>query len=386
MYEGLLLVLLLIATTSSLMATSPVNIGDAISLRTPGGANYLTIIPGAANAGTISTTQSEDNYSVFQLLAANGSNPGGTVNYGTIAYESITNGTPISIRLPTNNLWLTLNPATDFGPDIPAMPYVRNNAPLPFEWEQFFFIHHSGGNGTTLDFNDWVYLARVDEAGNFTYLCLDSVSETAYTVTSFSSATAMLITNGGSLAPYTPPTPTGAALHYYDPFIINCGPDNAYNFNVHSLAANAGYLVDLTGTNTLFTTVSLTDSTSTAQIVYGAPLNFGPSMGDMGPMTMNPAPGRIRTNVTPTGPQGPQGPMSPGSNPYGVWEQLYFISVNGRNGDFMHYGDHFYVARNGLISGNFVTEYVTVDWTDPHMAMITTTTNFADATALTPTL
>lgn len=352
------LLLLLIATPSILSAIQLLQYGSGFSLRTTDSLHYFTVNPGGANAGMTSDTQSETN-NIFQLLATDGTNPGGTISYGE----------HLSIQLPANKLWVTLNPLANDA-------YIRNNAPQPLKWENLFFVSANGlGVQGTIDWGDHILLGHIDNNGDTCYVYLDSTNQTA-TTTDYNNATPMII-ESANFTPYTQEN-SGTPFNYRDYFHIKCGPDASLKFNVHASAGNAGYLVDLTdsSTATIFDVVSPTNFSDTSQVVYGEPFLFG-LVPSTGPLTMNPAPGRIRTNALPSG------SFEPGINPYAAWEVMYFIPVNGRNGDLVYYGDQVYVARNGLIFGDFITEYITVDLTDPSMAVITTTTHFADATPLT---
>lgn len=356
-----------------------VQYGDGFTLTTTDGA-YFTVSPGAANAG-MTSDGTDTTSTIFQLLTYFGGNTGGTVTYGA----------QMSMQLPENQLWVTLNPAYPFGttypydplplplppftPNTSAMPYVRNNAPQPLGWETLYFVPVSGNSGDPISYGQEVYVATTNHIGLTSYLQLDTTSQTALTIPTVfgedtvpDGATPLIITSA-SFTPYSQASNTNPPFNNDDQFLLQCGPPNAptsLHFNAAPSANNAGYLIDLTGTSTVFRSISATNYTDTSQQVYGTPVFFGPSYSQA-PFTMNPAPGRIRSNAG--------GP--------GTWEIMYFISVNGKNGDLMYYGDQIYVARNGLISGDFVTEYMTVDMTEPTMAMITTTTDFYAATPLT---
>lgn len=343
------LLLLFTLTIPQLCATPGyVHFGDGISLMTAENL-YLTMTPGAANAGTISDTQGENNYNVFQIFDANGNNGGATVNYGQT----------VALQLTTNNVWVTLDPATD---DTPG--YVRNNAPQQLSWEQLKLVPVGSGSGP-INYNDQVYLGHTYNQIDFVYVMINE--STVTTTNNVNGATPFTITTA-SFTGYSQGTPSETSpLSYQNLFAISY---NSSYLNVNAGLDNAGAI---SGSPTPYIILSSPDQSASGQVVYGAPIYLG-NDSSVYYITMNiPSPyssGHVRNNVqyTPS-----------------VWEQMYFIPAHStnnagtsRNGDLVYYFDNVYLARNGLIEGTFQTEYVTIDGD----GNVSTTFDFGSASLL----
>lgn len=312
--------------------STPVLFGDGISLTAFEDAFYLSVSAGEADAG-ITTTYQDVTSNIFQIFDANGNND----SNAPVMY-----GKTVSLQLTTTNLWVTLDPGSTETPG-----YIRNNAPQVLPWEQLQLVSADSNSGE-INYGESVYLAHTPDNGRtFTYVNISIENGTASTTNEIGQATPLIV-QLGSFTPYSQ-APGGTAVQYGDTMCLNfyAGGGGTYGIDI---TGNTIDSISLTGPNNGaffgFMSVPLYPNTQSGIALYGAPIYLGTNSWFV---TMNPVPSTIRNNVSPSTP--------------GVWEQMYFIPANGsRNGDVMYYGDTCFLARNGLSSGNFVTEYLTIDY------------------------
>lgn len=352
------LFLLLVLTMPRLFAVSTINYGDGLVLTKASTTEvFLLISSTAANAGAYNDTIDADT-TVLQIEPSDGSNQDGTpVPYWT----------SIALRLACNNFWITLNPASG------GTPYIRNTAPQPLQWEQLRFIPMSANNGT-MQYGDQVQLVRYSDITGTVYVVLND-DGTSHTTSDPSLATTLVVNNPSTaLASIDPgytytPYSQGGSLY---PAISNASLIAlAYTANgtpsylyMNMGAYNAGYVPTSAPYSTIPFVFQIAgpdgSSGDGSPLRYGQPITL--STSPEGPsyfITMSiPSPagsGFVRNNVSSLIPT-EDFPFTP------VWEQLYFISAYGYNNDKIYSNDAVSIARNALISGQFLTEYIAVDY------------------------
>lgn len=327
---------------------TPISFGDGISLITTGGSPvYLTLAPGEANAG-MTSNGTDTTTTIFQLFDANGNNSGTSA-----VYEQ-----NVSMQLTSNSFWITLNPSTD------GTPYIRNNAPQLLSWELLQFVPVISNQAPYIYSGDTVYLAHTSDGENYVYVMINE--DGSASTTSDPEQATLLVIQSASFTPYIPPSNVNAIT--YNAPVVLAYSDRSYLYMNGGLE-NAAVLSISSSALQIFSPNSTLNDES-ANITYGAPIYLNTNSYYV---TMNVAApygnGYIRNNVT-----------SFTDYQYApAWEQLYFISANGHNGDLMNYNDQLYLARNALREGNFATEYLTVD----QYSNVSTTTDFASAALLT---
>lgn len=336
--------LLLLTLTMPLLRAEPpttVTFGSGIYLTTTDGNTYITLNPLEANAGTTSTN-TDTTMTTFQLLDGYGNSSGSNFVYGNT----------VSMQLASNSFWVTLDPAPG---------YIRNNAPMLLPWEELQLIPINARSGDTAQYGDQVYLGRYSDVTGTVYTIINNDGSVT-TTTDMGQATPLVIQEVVGFVPYSQADNGNDQVHYTGVFLLTT-TDGVSWLNMTPNSPNAGYLSTDIYTN-IYYIYSMNDALNSdvAQPTYGAPISIAASSNYV---TLNLSPGYVRNNVS-TG------------SPAGVWEQLYFISVNGHNGDLMCFNDQVYLARNGLIQGNFVTEYLMIDG----QGNVSTTFNLLEATPL----
>lgn len=327
--------LLLLSVVTPQLRAAQMLFGDGISLTTTDCSLYLSVNPGVANAGTTHSSHNETT-NVFQILDYDGNN----------SRLGITYGQTISMQLTSNNLWVTLDPAPG---------HIRNNVPWLRSWEQLRFVPVTGNSRDPVNYGDHIYLAHTPDDSNFVYAMINE--DGSATTTNDSSYATLLVTSSAPFTPYTQARNDHEPITYGGSIYLN--GTNGW-LNIIPGAADAGTItLDQQTTYTILT--SYGGENDGIQVRYGDPISLFTGENFI---TMNFAPGAVRNNAS----------------VIGVWEQLYFIPVSGRNGDFIHDQDTAYMARSGLLSGNFVTEYVTISNDDP--AIVATTFNLLDASPM----